>query len=86
MRDTTGGQDPRPKLVTMNELHENTAGVIHELHSTQVPFILTRKGRLLALVTPLPEGIEGQLAAEFLADNREPVEDLYRELPNNGCG
>lgn len=61
-----------PKLVTLNQLHENTAGVIRELHEKQQPFILTRRGRLLALVTPLPDGIEGQLAVEYLKDMDAP--------------
>jgi hypothetical protein len=56
------------KVVTMNQLHENTANVIQELHSSQEPFVLTRRGRLLALVTPLPDGIEGELADQYLKD------------------
>lgn len=59
------------KLVTMNELHENTSGVIQELYEKQEPFILTRRGRLLALITPLPDGIEGSLIAEYLKEHPE---------------
>lgn len=65
------GAEPEPGLVTLNQLHENTANVIQELHEKQEPFILTRRGRLLALVTPLPVGVEGALAAEYLKDNPE---------------
>jgi hypothetical protein len=43
------------KIVTMNQLHENTSGVIQELNHTRKPFLLTRRGRLLALITPLPD-------------------------------
>lgn len=60
------------KLVTMNELHENTSGVIQELHEKQEPVILTRRGRLLALITPLPDGVEGQLIAEYLKEHPLP--------------
>lgn len=61
------------KLVTMNQLHENTSGVIQELHDKQEPFILTRHGRLLALVQPLPDGVEGGLIAEHLMDDHDQV-------------
>lgn len=57
------------KTVTLNQLHENTSGVIQELHTTREPFVLTRRGRLLAVVNPLPDGIEGQLVAEYLKEN-----------------
>lgn len=50
------------------QLHDNTADVIRTMHENQEPFVLTRHGRLLALVTPLPDGIEGQIAAEYLKD------------------
>jgi antitoxin (DNA-binding transcriptional repressor) of toxin-antitoxin stability system len=57
------------KIVTLNQLHENTSGVIQELRTSQEPFVLTRRGRLLALVQPLPDGVEGVLAAEWLKEN-----------------
>lgn len=57
------------RLVTMNQLYENTSGVIQQLHDRQEPFILTRRGQVLAVLTPLPDGAEGMAVAEYLKEH-----------------
>lgn len=56
------------KIVTLNKLHGNIVAVMRELNETQEPFVLTRHGRMLAMITPLPSGIESQLIAKYLED------------------
>lgn len=59
------------KTVTMREFNRDAAGVIRDMYEEQEPFVLTRHGKLLAIVTPLPEGIEGELAEQWL--KKHPV-------------
>lgn len=53
----------------MRAFSQNAAGVIREMYEEQEPFLLTRHGKMLAVVTPLPEGIESELAGKYLSDH-----------------
>jgi hypothetical protein len=46
---------PPPRLVTMRELHLDTPAIIEEMADTQIPVIVTRHGRFVALIEPLDE-------------------------------
>lgn len=74
------------KTVTLNQLHENTSDVIQELYSSQEPFVLTRHGRLLALVTPLPDGTEDQLVSEWLKEHPEVFRPVLRLIGSQSIG
>lgn len=55
------------KVVTLNALHENTSGIIRELNLTGESFVLTRRGKILALVSPVPIALQDVPVNEFLA-------------------
>jgi hypothetical protein len=64
------------KIVTLNELHENTSGVIHEMNLKRQPFVLTRRGRILALVTPVSDELQGE-PVERAGEIREARAGLF---------
>jgi antitoxin (DNA-binding transcriptional repressor) of toxin-antitoxin stability system len=48
-------------LVTLRELHEDTAGVLERIAASGKPGLVTRHGLFVAMIAPLPPGIEGRL-------------------------
>lgn len=54
------------KVVTMAEFQRNASGFVRDMNEEQEPFVLTRHGRMMAVVTPLPDGVEAELAALYL--------------------
>lgn len=58
-----------PLLVTMRELSEDTAGVLARVNEQNRPAVVTRHGRLVALVQPLfGRNVEGAAIAALLAE------------------
>jgi prevent-host-death family protein len=55
------------KMVTMREFSQDAAGVVREMNEDQEPFVLTRHGRMVAIVTPVPDGlVEKAVASKWL--------------------
>lgn len=57
-------------LYTLQQLHDDTDGVIHEICESRNPAVLTRHGRFLAVVYPLPDDIIGEAIKGYLEDLR----------------
>jgi len=57
----TDGQEKEVVLVTLRELHEDTAGVLERIAASGQPGLVTRHGLFVAMINPLPPGIEGRL-------------------------
>lgn len=61
---------------TMRELNHNTAKVIQEINDSGSPAIITRQGRMVALITPLAnERVEAAVLGAVL-DSAETVNQL----------
>lgn len=73
----------RPKIVryrlgeaqayTMRQLNHDTAGVIEEINASGRPAVITKHGRLVAMITPL-EGV--QVESMVLSRESELVQSL----------
>ncbi len=63
------------QVVTLRQLSQDTAGVIQRLYESGEPAMLTRMGRPLAVIHPLPEGVESELVARA-------YEDLKKKPPH----
>ncbi|MFF4588158.1 hypothetical protein [Streptomyces sp. NPDC001388] len=60
------------KVYTMRDFAERTVDVITEINKSGVPGVITRHGRLIALITPLAgEQLEGRLIAKALLSGGE---------------
>ncbi len=55
------------KLYTMRELNQHTADVIREINESGKPALITRRGRFVAVISPVSSGqIEAEMAAKVL--------------------
>jgi len=60
------------KVFTLRALSQDTAGIMREIHESGEPAFITHRGPFVALIVPLPAGIESQLLASYLEENPIP--------------
>ncbi len=66
-RVITEGNIPRATLVSMRRLNQQTSEVLNEVRDSSQPAIVSRRGRLLAALLPLPPHVESWLLSSAAA-------------------
>lgn len=58
--------DDRTLIYTMRELNQHTAQIMSEINKTGKPAFITRHGRFVAIISPVPPGgIESRILSEM---------------------
>jgi antitoxin (DNA-binding transcriptional repressor) of toxin-antitoxin stability system len=66
-------------VYTLNDLAQNTARIMAEIEESGKPALITRRGRFIAVITPLTGEIEGTVLAEMAREIAARVKDSSDE-------
>lgn len=71
------------QVINLRELHRNLADVVEELEATGRPALLTRSGRLVAVLSPVDEAALGR---HLLGQSRRFLDGLAEATRRAGQG